>query len=130
MVVIVPVGPLLKINAVVGLVTGIGLVLAPTIVLNILGATTDPTGTNFARLYGAELIGFNVATWLASSGDARSQRMLVLGHVANESLTAVIAVIAAGSGLGDVLLWGVALLAGAFALAFSVVATQRSWWRA
>ena len=108
-------------NVVVGLTAGIGLLVQPTGLLSVLGLQTDPVGTAFARLYGAELIGFNIATWLLWNVSPPS-RPVVLGHIANEGLTAVVAAGAAASGLGNLLVWGLAVLAATFAIGYAVVA--------
>ena len=105
-----------------GLAVGVALVVVPALFLGVLGIQIDSAGTALARLYGAELLGFNVATVLGRQGSA--VRPIVLGHVVNESLTAIIFVGAAISGLGNGLLWPLAGLAALFAVGFALVANQ------
>jgi hypothetical protein len=70
-------------NAAVGLGAGIALLVLPDVFLTVLGVSTDPTGTLVARLFGADLLGFNVTTWLVR--DIRPvPRSVVVGHTANE----------------------------------------------
>jgi hypothetical protein len=88
----------------------------------LIGGHIDPTGTALARLYGAELLGFNVATALARPGSL--VRPIVLGHVVNESLTAIIFVDVAISGLGNALVWPLAVTAALFAIGFGILAIQ------
>ena len=112
---------MLSVNAIVGMVSGVALLAAPALFLSLLGLATDQTGTTFARLYGAELAGFNVATWLVRSSLPPS-RPIVFGHVVNESLTAGVVALAAWSALGNPLVWLLALTAGGFACAYLAVA--------
>lgn len=91
--------------------------------LSTFGLQTDPVGLSFARLYGAELIGFNVATWLSRNASPPSMP-IVRGHIANEGLTAVVAAIAAVTGLGNLLVWGLVALAALFAVGYAAIAMQ------
>lgn len=100
------------------------MLVVPGLFLSLLGLTTDPTGLTFVRLYGAELAGFNVATWLVRSSVPLS-RPIVIGHVVNESLTAVIVALAAWSALGNAIVWLLAATAGAFALGYLALALSR-----
>ncbi|MBA3687247.1 MAG: hypothetical protein H0W81_00180 [Chloroflexi bacterium] len=115
---------LLVLNAVFGLGAGVGLAVLPELFLSTLGLQTDQVGTAFARLYGAELIGFNIATWLTRN-DWPPSTPIVRGHIANEGLTAVVAAAAGASGLGNLLVWGLAALAALFSLGYLTVALQR-----
>jgi hypothetical protein len=116
---------LLAVNAIVGLVGGVGLLLAPGTVAGLLGLTLDPTATLYTRLYGAELVGFNVATWLAREAGGGARRIVVLGHVFNESLTFVVIAISLASVSANLLGVGLAGLALAFAIAFGLAAAGR-----
>ena len=115
---------LLAVNALVGLAGGLALLLLPELFLSLLGLHSDQTGLVLARLYGAELVGFNVATWLARS--LAAQPGVVLGHVANESLTAAVLWIAIAGGAGGPLLWALAVVATAFAVGLWWAATRRT----
>lgn len=113
---------LLTLNALIGLAVGVVLLLVPAAMMSVLGQSTDGTGTAYARLYGAELLGLNVATWFARNGSADVWRPVIYGHVVNESLTALVIAATALGGLGNLLLWGLVLVSGAFAVAFVLAA--------
>jgi hypothetical protein len=114
---------LLITNAAVGFFAGLALLVVPSAFMAVLNIQLDAAGTTMARLYGAELVGFNIATWM--SRRLPIPRPIVLGHVANESLTAIAFVVAAIGGLGNALLWPLALTAALFALGYSLVAITR-----
>ena len=107
---------LLRLNALVGVGFGLGLLLIPKPLLDLYGVATTDAIEAVARLYGAELLGFSVATWLAA--DQRSAwRPVLAGHVTNESLTAVVAALVVVTGVAGGLLWSIVVLAGGFAIA-------------
>ncbi|MBI3746616.1 MAG: hypothetical protein HY264_08910 [Chloroflexi bacterium] len=109
---------LLTANAVVGLIGGLGLLAAPGVVASTLGLALDDTGLVLARLYGAELLGFNVAGWMGRDVGAGSRRALVIGHAVNETATAVVLALALASGLGNIVVAGLFVVAASFAIAF------------
>jgi hypothetical protein len=113
---------LLTANAVVGLTFGLGLLVAPTLLLRVYGLATDSAGLLVARLLGVEFIGFNVATWIAREADpyatGSAARALVRGHVVSEAIGALVSASAALQGLGNPLLWSVVAIYVAFAAAF------------
>lgn len=104
-------------NSVVGLGFGVVLLAAPGPLAALLGLHLQGTAALMARLYGAELCGFGVATWLAREVRPLSAG-LVVGHVSNETLTAAVLFAAALSGLGNVLLPVLALAPTVFALGY------------
>lgn len=125
---------LLAAGAVVGLMFGLGLLLAPGLLLSLYGLATDSTGELLARLFGVELIGFNVATWVARGSDPRAEgsaaRAVVRAHVVSETIGALVSAWAASRGFGNPLFWSVvaiyAILAAAFLWAeFSLRAQPR-----
>jgi hypothetical protein len=69
---------LLVIKAVVCLVFGLFLLLAPGALLNLLGATLNDGGTFTAREYGAALIGTLLLTWFAKNVKAPDARAAIL----------------------------------------------------
>jgi hypothetical protein len=110
-------------NAVVGLGAGIALLILPDVFLTVFGVSTDRTGILVARLFGADLTGFNLATWLAR--DIRPiPRFLVLGHSANESLSALVFFVAAASGLGNAFVAAFGVIALAFAGGYALLAAR------
>ena len=114
---------LLATNALVGGAAGVILIVAPMFMASIVGLALDDVGAMWARLYGAELAGFNVATWLAQDRGPDARRIVVLGHAVNESLTFGVLAISIG-GLGaNAFGWAFAAVALAFAVAFILAAT-------
>jgi hypothetical protein len=111
----------LTVDALIGLGAGIALLLVPDVFLSLAGVSLAPTGIVVARLYGAELLGFNVATWLARSTSSR-RGPIVLGHIVNESLTAIVIALAFVSGIGGPALAGQAGGAGVLAICFWLAA--------
>ena len=110
----------LAINAVVGLVLGVVLLLIPRVFLALNGVQTDAVGLALARLFGAEFVGFNIVTWLArNSPDPSARRIVVLGHLISESMGFIVALLAKLSGLGNTLFWGIAAVYLIFALGFA-----------
>jgi len=57
----------LAVNAVTGLILGLVLILVPQPFLVFNGVQTDAVGLTIAQLFGAEFIGFNIATCHHSS---------------------------------------------------------------
>jgi hypothetical protein len=113
---------LLTLAAVVGLMFGIGLLLAPGLLLRMYGLATDGTGELLARLFGVEFIGFNLATWVARDSDARTKgsaaRAVIRAHLVSETIGALVSGWPASRGLGTPLFWSVVAIYVAFAAAF------------
>lgn len=113
---------LLAAGAVVGFAFGITLLLAPELLLTVYGLATDSTGALLARLFGVELIGFNVATWVARESDPRANgsaaRVIVRAHLVSETTGAVVSALAAARGLGNPLFWSVVAVYGLLAAGF------------
>jgi len=112
---------LLTVDALVGLVAGLALLLVPDLFASLSGLSMAPTGILVARLYGGELAGFSLATWLARGG-ASPRGPIVLGHIVNESLTAIVVALGLLSGFGGPLLAALAATAAALAIVFWVTA--------
>jgi hypothetical protein len=121
---------LLRANAAVGLGFGIGLLIVPRLLLGLYGFSLDGADLVPARLYGAELLGFNVATWLAAAQAYRGARpAIVIGHVFNEAIGALVTVVSLLAGLGNGLAWSVVGLQVAFAAGFiAVLSGPRDLW--
>jgi hypothetical protein len=69
---------LLIIKAVVCLAFGLFLLLAPAVLLNLMGATLNDGGTFTAREYGAALIGTLLLAWFAKDVKAADARGAIL----------------------------------------------------
>ena len=112
---------LLTVAAVIGLVFGLGLLVAPAPLLRLYGLTTDTTGLLLARLFGVEFIGYNIVAWLTRAADPlptdSAPRALVRAHLVSETFGAVVSA-AAVRGLGNPLLWTVTALYAMLAAAF------------
>ena len=118
------VAKLIMANAIVGFAAGLALLTLPGAFMSVLGQSTDAAGIAYARLYGAELLGFSLATWLARDASATAMRPIVYGHIVNESLTAVVVAAAAVAGTGNLLLWPLAALVAGFAVAYLIAAVR------
>ena len=113
---------LLTVAAVIGLVFGLGLLVAPAPLLRLYGLTTDTTGLLLARLFGVEFIGYNIVAWVTRAADPAptdsASRALVRAHLVSETLGALVSAAAAARGLGNPLLWTVPALYAILAAAF------------
>ena len=69
---------LLIVKAIVCLVFGLFLLLAPVVLLNLLGSELNDGGTFTAREYGAALIGTLLLTWFARNVKATDARGAIL----------------------------------------------------
>lgn len=69
---------LLIIKAIVCLVFGLFLLLAPAVLLNLLGTELNDGGTFTAREYGAALVGTLLLTWFAKNVKAADARGAIL----------------------------------------------------
>jgi hypothetical protein len=110
---------LLIIVAAAALVFGLGFLLLPEQSLALFGITLDASGTLFARLVGAALIGYAAVYWLArNAGDSEARRAIVVGGFVWHTLGFVVFLLAQLAGLANALGWlnvGLLLL---FALGF------------
>ena len=99
---------LLIIKAFVCLVFGIFLLLAPGMLLGLLGAELNEGGTFTAREYGAALVGTLLLTWFAKdvkAADAR--RAILLDLLIYDLIGVVITFLVVVSGVMNVLGWAI-----------------------
>ena len=83
---------ILKISAVVYLVFGIPLLLAPNALMAVYGVEPmNHVGVYNTMLFGATFIGLAVMTWMASRQDYREVRALVLGVLVANALGLLVA---------------------------------------
>jgi hypothetical protein len=102
---------LLLIKAVVCLVFGLFLLLAPGVLLDLLGATLGDAGTFTAREYGAAMAGTLMLTWFARNTKATDARWAILLDLLIYDLIGMIVTMAAVlSGVLNVLGWAIFLV--------------------
>lgn len=102
---------LLIIKAVVCLVFGLFLLLAPGTLLSILGATLNDGGTFTAREYGAALMGTFLLTWFARDVKAPDARGAILLDLFFYDLIGVIVTSSVSlSGVLNVLGWSIVVV--------------------
>jgi hypothetical protein len=116
-------------NLIVGLVFGVGLLIAPAFLLGTYNLPTSDVTLLVARLLGAEFIGFNVMTLLVL-GQLENPpvgRALVIARAASEGTAAVVAWIGKLAGMGNALLWSVPVIYTLFALGYLYCLIRLSW---
>ena len=102
---------LLIIKAVVCLVFGLFLLLAPTTLLNLLGATPNDAGLFTAREYGAALIGTLLLTWFAKNVKAADARgAILLDLLVYDLIGVIITLLVVLSGVFNALGWGIVVV--------------------
>ncbi|MBP1598419.1 MAG: hypothetical protein H6Q05_3796 [Acidobacteria bacterium] len=102
---------LLIIKAVVCLVFGVFLLLAPDVLLGMLGGSVNEAGKFTAREYGAALIGTLLLTWFARdvrAADAR--RAILLDLLIYDLIGTVITLAVVLSGVLNALGWGICVV--------------------
>ena len=113
----------LAVNALTGLVFGLGFLVIPQVFFSLLGLEASSALDTMARIYGAELIGFNIATWLAV-GEPAWRRPVIVGHAFNESLDTVLLVMAVIGGVANTLTWGLVAVTAVFAAGYLWLASR------
>jgi hypothetical protein len=102
---------LLIIKAVVCLVFGLFLLLAPGTLLNLLGTTLNDGGTFTAREYGAALIGTLLLTWFAKDVKAADARgAILLDLLIYDLIGMVVTSLVVLSGVLNVLAWAIVVV--------------------
>jgi hypothetical protein len=113
---------LLTVNALVGILFGLILLLVPDLLLRLYGMNTDAAGLLLARILGVEFIGYGILGWILRKADpapaASPARAIVQAHLISEALGTVVTGWAALSGLGNSLLWSVVAVYGLMAVCF------------
>ncbi|MEW6579000.1 MAG: hypothetical protein AB1435_07375 [Chloroflexota bacterium] len=99
---------LLTIKAVVCLVFGLLLLLVPSGLFDILGASLDDVGRIPAREYGAAMLGTLVLTWLGRTlTDLKVQRIILLDLFVYDAVGFVVTLLPTISGTLNALGWGI-----------------------
>jgi hypothetical protein len=102
---------LLVAKAVVALVFGAPLLVAPSALLGLVGATVCAAGLVTAREYGAAMIGTLLLTWFAkgvTAGDAR--KAILLDLLVYDAIGVAISVAAVLGGAFNALGWGIVIV--------------------
>ena len=102
---------LLIIKAAVCLVFGLFLLLAPGVLLNLLGTALNDGGTFTAREYGAAMIGTLLLTWFAKDVKAADARgAILLDLLIYDLIGVVITSSVVLTGVLNVLAWGIVVV--------------------
>ena len=102
---------LLIIKAVVCLVFGVTLLLAPGLLLRLLGAVLNDGGTFTAREYGAALIGTLLLTWFAKDVKAVDARgAILLDLLVYDAIGVVVTFLVVLSGVLNTLGWAIVVV--------------------
>jgi hypothetical protein len=114
------------IKAIVCLVFGFLLVLAPGALLSFLGVTVGAGGLFIARLYGASLFGNLMLTWSAKNvAESNVRRIIALDLFVYDAIGFVVALIAQLSGLMNPLGWFIVLVYLFFTLGFGYLLVMK-----
>lgn len=101
----------LIINAVLGLVFGLGFVFAPELLLSHYAVEVGVGGAWMTRFFGAALLGFAVLAWMMSdSGPSDAREAGVTGLLVANGVGLVIAVLVMTNGLANALGWSTVVL--------------------
>lgn len=101
---------LFKASAVVEVLTGFALLVAPTMVVNILlGEGVSPIGVAVARVLGVGLLSVGIAGWESLGQDIRLAPRAGL-CIYNVGVAIVLAILGAYGGMSGMLLWPASVL--------------------
>lgn len=110
---------LMILKAIVCIVLGILILLAPGFTYGIFGTTLNDGGTFAAREYGAALIGAFCLTWFARNADeSRARRAIILDLFIYDLIGVVVTLIALFSGTLNWLGWGIVAIYLFFAVGY------------
>lgn len=100
---------LLVAAAINGAVFGLLFILVPDAAIALFGGRLDPLSSLIVRQFGGVIVGLSLINWLMRKvGDPEARTAVVFGDVAAFAVVAVVAAIAAATGIVNVLGWGVA----------------------
>ena len=110
---------LMIIKALVCLVLGVPILLAPVFLYSLFGASLNPGGVFAAREYGASLIGNLMLTWFTRKEvESEARRAIILGLCVYDAIGFVITLIAQLTGVLGPLGWFAMLIYMFFAIGF------------
>jgi hypothetical protein len=117
---------MMVIKAIVCLVLGVPILLAPTLLYAIFGLSLNPAGAFAAREYGAAMIGILMVCWFGGYAPESPIRWAIaLGLCAYDAIGFVISAIAVLAGTLNSLGWAVVLLYLLLALGFGYFLVKR-----
>ncbi len=97
---------LMLITAVVGIVYGLGFLVAPVMTLSFYGVSTDAAGAYLARFFGATLVSFALVIWsLRSVSEPDAVRLIVWALFVSFALGSVLALWGQLTGLMNAFGW-------------------------
>ena len=111
--------PVLQLTALLGVVFGVALTLAPEALSGIFGWKIDLQTSLVERILGGAWLGYAVLNWIASSGDARLQRATTYADLCQAVIGFPVAAWSATNGVGNQLMWFWVVLFGGFAIAYA-----------
>jgi uncharacterized membrane protein len=112
-------------KAVVCLVFGVTLLLAPGVLLSLLGAELNDGGTFTAREYGAALIGTLLLTWFAKDVKAADARgAILLDLLVYDAIGVVVTFLVVLSGVLNTLGWAIVVVYLFFAVGSAYLLLQ------
>jgi hypothetical protein len=109
---------LLTVNSLVGIIFGAVLLATPGLLMQMYGLPGGLSADLFARLFGAELLGLNLATWFVRDRpEGEGAQFAVLGHCVSETFGFAVSIGAALAHVGNGMVWSVVALFAIFAAA-------------
>jgi hypothetical protein len=118
---------LLTVGGILGLVFGLGFLLAPRAVLALYGITPDPVAVLMSRFFGAALVQLGLVLYLIRDvGDLRTQRGVVIGSFLGSLAGFVVALTGQFWGLVNSLGWSSVAIYGLLLLGYGSFVFGRS----
>ena len=106
-------------HAVTEVIFGLGFLLAPGVLLGILGTSTDATGLVFAHIAGAVILSLAIISWLARDVPVGQLRdAMVWSFVLAHTAAGIVVALAVWAGTFNWLGWPAAALDAIFVLTF------------
>ena len=107
------------INAIAGIVFGLGFILAPAQTLSFYGHAPTSILSYMAQLFGAALLSFGLLTWVARNcRDSDARRAILLALAVGYAIGFVLALIAQIRGVENLLGWSTVAIYLLLAVAF------------
>jgi uncharacterized membrane protein len=111
---------LLIINAIVGLVFGIGFLLVPAFVLTVYGVSSGLAVNLVAQFYGVELVAVGLLSWFARyEQDPSAQRPIILAFLISDVIGLIISLIGTLTGVLSAVGWSAVVIYLFFSLGFA-----------